>query len=87
MLFIWSYSVDSYFSYFFRCLQDKVLGQFESDYVTNRKEKIILQMSEDCLYLNIYTPVSTEKQEKLPVRKIITKPLASLMASIFDGTD
>ncbi|XP_021237603.1 fatty acyl-CoA hydrolase precursor, medium chain-like [Numida meleagris] len=24
-------------------------------------------MSEDCLYLNIYTPVSTEKQEKLPV--------------------
>jgi len=44
-------------------------------------------MSEDCLYLNIYTPVSTEKQEKLPVRKIITKPLASLMASIFDGTD
>ena len=44
-------------------------------------------MSEDCLYLNIYTPVSTEKQETLPVRKIITKPLASLMASIFDGTD
>jgi len=58
-----------------------------SDAITNRKEKVRLQMSEDCLYLNIYTPVSTEKQEKLPVRKIITKPLASLMASIFDGTD
>uniref|UniRef100_A0A8V0Y9F8 Carboxylic ester hydrolase n=1 Tax=Gallus gallus TaxID=9031 RepID=A0A8V0Y9F8_CHICK len=49
------------------CLQDKVLGQFVSDAITNRKEKVRLQMSEDCLYLNIYTPVSTEKQEKLPV--------------------
>lgn len=49
------------------CLQDKVLGQFLSDVFTNRKEKVRLQMSEDCLYLNIYTPVSTEKQEKLPV--------------------
>ncbi|XP_021237614.1 fatty acyl-CoA hydrolase precursor, medium chain-like isoform X1 [Numida meleagris] len=49
------------------CLQNKVAGQFVSDAVTNRKEKVRLQMSEDCLYLNIYTPVSTEKQEKLPV--------------------
>uniref|UniRef100_A0A8C2YDB0 Carboxylic ester hydrolase n=1 Tax=Coturnix japonica TaxID=93934 RepID=A0A8C2YDB0_COTJA len=49
------------------CLQDKVTGQFFSDVITNRKEKVLLQMSEDCLYLNIYTPVSTEKQEKLPV--------------------
>ncbi|XP_072202214.1 fatty acyl-CoA hydrolase precursor, medium chain-like [Excalfactoria chinensis] len=49
------------------CLQNKVLGQITSDLVTNRKEKVPLQMSEDCLYLNIYTPVSTEKQEKLPV--------------------
>lgn len=49
------------------CLQDKVFGQFVSDAITNRKEKVRLQMSEDCLYLNIYTPVSTEKQEKLPV--------------------
>uniref|UniRef100_A0A8C3LZG5 Carboxylic ester hydrolase n=1 Tax=Chrysolophus pictus TaxID=9089 RepID=A0A8C3LZG5_CHRPC len=49
------------------CLQDKVTGQFFSDVITNRKEKVRLQMSEDCLYLNIYTPVPTKKQEKLPV--------------------
>uniref|UniRef100_A0A669QTG4 Carboxylic ester hydrolase n=1 Tax=Phasianus colchicus TaxID=9054 RepID=A0A669QTG4_PHACC len=50
-----------------QCLQDKVTGQFFSDVITNRKEKVRLQMSEDCLYLNIYTPVPTKKQEKLPV--------------------
>ncbi|KAM9269052.1 uncharacterized protein FYN16_005515 [Cariama cristata] len=49
------------------CLQDKVQGQIFSDAITNRKEKVPLQMSEDCLYLNVYTPVSAEKQEKLPV--------------------
>ncbi|XP_076205237.1 fatty acyl-CoA hydrolase precursor, medium chain isoform X1 [Aptenodytes patagonicus] len=49
------------------CLQDKVQGQVFSDIITNRKEKVLLQVSEDCLYLNVYTPVSTEKQEKLPV--------------------
>ncbi|XP_075621628.1 fatty acyl-CoA hydrolase precursor, medium chain isoform X2 [Balearica regulorum gibbericeps] len=49
------------------CLQDKVQGQRFSDIITNRKEKVLLQVSEDCLYLNVYTPVSTEKQEKLPV--------------------
>ncbi|XP_063266810.1 fatty acyl-CoA hydrolase precursor, medium chain-like isoform X2 [Prinia subflava] len=49
------------------CLQDKVVGQYVSDVVTNRKEKVPLQVSEDCLYLNVYTPVSTGKQEKLPV--------------------
>ncbi|XP_056216589.1 fatty acyl-CoA hydrolase precursor, medium chain-like [Falco biarmicus] len=49
------------------CLQDKELGQYFSDVVTNRKENVLLQMSEDCLYLNVYTPVSTGNQEKLPV--------------------
>ncbi|XP_074737867.1 fatty acyl-CoA hydrolase precursor, medium chain isoform X2 [Strix uralensis] len=49
------------------CLQDKVQGQVFSDSITNRKEKVLLQVSEDCLYLNVYTPVSTEKKEKLPV--------------------
>ncbi|KFO60511.1 Fatty acyl-CoA hydrolase precursor, medium chain, partial [Corvus brachyrhynchos] len=49
------------------CLQDKVQGQYFSDIITNRKEKVLLQVSEDCLYLNVYTPVSTGKQEKLPV--------------------
>ncbi|XP_048814627.1 fatty acyl-CoA hydrolase precursor, medium chain-like [Lagopus muta] len=42
------------------CLQPNILEQFESDLVR-------LQVSEDCLYLNIYTPVSTKTQEKLPV--------------------
>ncbi|XP_041273042.1 fatty acyl-CoA hydrolase precursor, medium chain-like [Onychostruthus taczanowskii] len=49
------------------CLQDQVQGQLISNIATNRKEKVPLQVSEDCLYLNVYTPVSTGKQEKLPV--------------------
>ncbi|NXJ73188.1 SASB hydrolase, partial [Trogon melanurus] len=49
------------------CLQEKLLGQFTMDFFSMRKENILLQMSEDCLYLNVYTPISTEKQEKLPV--------------------
>ncbi|XP_062355841.1 fatty acyl-CoA hydrolase precursor, medium chain-like isoform X2 [Cinclus cinclus] len=49
------------------CLQDKEQGQRFSDLITNRKEKVPLQISEDCLYLNVYTPVPTGKQEKLPV--------------------
>ncbi|KAK2529922.1 hypothetical protein Q9233_006307, partial [Columba guinea] len=48
------------------CLQDKATGDWFSDVITNRKEKVHLQMAEDCLYLNVYTPVATEKQE-LPV--------------------
>ncbi|PKK25733.1 fatty acyl-CoA hydrolase precursor, medium chain, transcript variant X1 [Columba livia] len=48
------------------CLQDKATGDWFSDIITNRKEKVHLQMAEDCLYLNVYTPVATEKQE-LPV--------------------
>ncbi|NWX12532.1 SASB hydrolase, partial [Aegotheles bennettii] len=49
------------------CLQDKVQGQFFADIISTRKEKVPLQLSEDCLYLNVYTPVSAEKQELLPV--------------------
>nr|XP_054496522.1 fatty acyl-CoA hydrolase precursor, medium chain-like [Agelaius phoeniceus] len=49
------------------CLQDQVQGQDFSNMVTNRKEKVALQVSEDCLYLNVYTPVSTGEEEKLPV--------------------
>ncbi|KAL9839162.1 fatty acyl-CoA hydrolase precursor, medium chain-like isoform 2-T2 [Geothlypis trichas] len=50
-----------------RCLQDQVNGQIFSDMITNRKEKVPLQVSEDCLYLNVYTPVSAGEKEKLPV--------------------
>ncbi|KAF4799026.1 Fatty acyl-CoA hydrolase precursor, medium chain [Turdus rufiventris] len=49
------------------CLQNKEQGQMFSDMITNRKEKVHLQVSEDCLYLNVYTPVPAGKQEKLPV--------------------
>ncbi|XP_071423814.1 fatty acyl-CoA hydrolase precursor, medium chain-like [Pithys albifrons albifrons] len=48
------------------CLQDPAQGQLFSDLITNRKEKVPLQVSEDCLYLNVYTPVSAGEQ-KLPV--------------------
>ncbi|XP_065517702.1 fatty acyl-CoA hydrolase precursor, medium chain-like [Lathamus discolor] len=68
------------------CLQNKE-GQFFSDYITNRKEKVILQMSEDCLYLNVYTPISTGKQEKLPVFVWIHGGGLSLgAASSYDGS-
>ncbi|KAL6084904.1 hypothetical protein STEG23_036274 [Scotinomys teguina] len=49
------------------CSQDAVLGKMLSDLLTNRKESIPLQFSEDCLYLNIYTPADLTKSERLPV--------------------
>ena len=38
-----------------------------SDLFTNRKESISLTFSEDCLYLNIYTPADLMKRSRLPV--------------------
>ncbi len=38
-----------------------------SELFTNRKENIPLQFSEDCLYLNIYTPADLTKNSRLPV--------------------
>ena len=35
--------------------------------MTNREEKIHLEFSEDCLYLNIYTPADLTKSSRLPV--------------------
>lgn len=40
-----------------------------SDLFTNRKESIPLTFSEDCLYLNIYTPVDLRKKNRLPVSR------------------
>lgn len=50
-----------------RCSQDAVSGQVISEMITNRKENIPLKFSEDCLYLNIYTPADLSKKTRLPV--------------------
>ncbi|KAH0519274.1 Carboxylesterase 1D [Microtus ochrogaster] len=49
------------------CSQDAVGGQVLSELFTNRKENIPLHFSEDCLYLNIYTPADLTKNSQLPV--------------------
>ncbi|XP_014644062.1 PREDICTED: liver carboxylesterase 1-like [Ceratotherium simum simum] len=49
------------------CSQDPVAGQMLSDLFTNRKENITLKFSEDCLYLNIYTPADLTKKSRLLV--------------------
>uniref|UniRef100_K9ILI8 Carboxylic ester hydrolase n=1 Tax=Desmodus rotundus TaxID=9430 RepID=K9ILI8_DESRO len=49
------------------CSQDAVAGQVLSELFTNRKESIPLKFSEDCLYLNIYTPADLTKKSRLPV--------------------
>ena len=50
-----------------RCSQDPAGGQLLSALFTNRKESIPLQFSEDCLYLNIYSPPDLTKSSRLPV--------------------
>ncbi|XP_020756180.2 liver carboxylesterase-like isoform X2 [Odocoileus virginianus] len=49
------------------CSQDPVGAQLLSDLFTNRKENVSLTFSEDCLYLNIYTPADLTKRSRLPV--------------------
>lgn len=40
----------------------------------NFKEKHIpFRTSEDCLYLNVYSPAGSNKKDKLPVRKAIVQ--------------
>ncbi|KAM4800157.1 liver carboxylesterase 1-like isoform X2 [Urocitellus parryii] len=62
----WS-SVKNATSYPPMCSQDVVGAQKVSDLLTNRKENIPLQFSEDCLYLNIYTPADLTRRSSLPV--------------------
>ncbi|XP_074067390.1 liver carboxylesterase 1-like [Macrotis lagotis] len=62
----WDY-VKSTTTYPPMCAQDPVAGQLLSDLFTNRDEKVSLKMSEDCLYLNIYTPADLSKKTKLSV--------------------
>ncbi|XP_012512873.1 PREDICTED: carboxylesterase 1E-like, partial [Propithecus coquereli] len=61
----WS-SVKNTTSYPHMCPQDPVAGQVLSDLFTNRKENIAVTFSEDCLYLNIYTPADLTKKSRLP---------------------
>ncbi|MBZ3874876.1 Carboxylesterase 1D [Sciurus carolinensis] len=62
----WS-SVKNTTSYPPMCSQDAAAGQMTSDLLTNRKENVHLKFSEDCLYLNIYTPADLTKRSSLPV--------------------
>ncbi|XP_005367064.1 carboxylesterase 1D-like isoform X2 [Microtus ochrogaster] len=62
----WSF-VKNTTSYPPMCSQDAVGGQVLSELFTNRKENIPLHFSEDCLYLNIYTPADLTKNSQLPV--------------------
>ncbi|NP_001357759.1 carboxylesterase 1H precursor [Mus musculus] len=63
----WSF-VKNATSYPPMCSQDAVLGQMVNDLIINNKEKIRLRFSEDCLYLNVYTPVDLMKNtNRLPV--------------------
>ncbi|XP_043350933.1 fatty acyl-CoA hydrolase precursor, medium chain-like isoform X3 [Dermochelys coriacea] len=68
------------------CIQDPVAGQHLSDTFTNRKEKLPFQVSEDCLFLNVYTPASVEK-DMLPVMVWIHGGgLVIGAASTYDGS-
>ncbi|XP_052022413.1 carboxylesterase 1C-like isoform X1 [Apodemus sylvaticus] len=49
------------------CSQNAVAGQQLSDMFNTRKESIPLEFSEDCLYLNIYSPADLTKSSQLPV--------------------
>nr|XP_048282686.1 carboxylesterase 1F-like isoform X2 [Myodes glareolus] len=62
----WSF-VKNATSYPPMCSQDAVKGQRVNDLITNREEKIHLKFSEDCLYLNIYTPADLKRSSRLPV--------------------
>ncbi|VTJ52100.1 Hypothetical predicted protein [Marmota monax] len=59
-------SVKNTTSYPPMCSQDAVGGQVLSELFTNRKENIPFRFSEDCLYLNIYTPADLTKKSRLP---------------------
>ncbi|XP_011827325.1 PREDICTED: liver carboxylesterase 1-like [Mandrillus leucophaeus] len=81
----WSF-VKNATSYPPTCIQDPKAGQFLSDLLSNRKENISLTVSEDCLYLNIYTPADLTKKNRLPVMVwIFGGGLVVGAASTYDG--
>ncbi|XP_051025304.1 carboxylesterase 1C-like, partial [Acomys russatus] len=62
----WSF-VKNATSYPPMCSQDAVLGKMLSDMFSTQKENISLKFSEDCLYMNIYTPADLPSSSRLPV--------------------
>lgn len=61
--FIWL----SLLSPLLRCSQITGVGPVLSDVFTNQLENVPLEYSEDCLYLNIYSPADLTSKGKLPV--------------------
>lgn len=52
-----------------RCYQNPEAAQRIAELFTNRKTITPHKFSEDCLYLNIYTPADLTKNSRLPVSK------------------
>ncbi|XP_051025087.1 liver carboxylesterase 1-like [Acomys russatus] len=81
----WSF-VKNTTSYPPMCSQDPQAAQIVAEFFTNRKETIPQTLSEDCLYLNIYTPADLTKSSRLPVMVWIHGGgLVIDGASIYDG--
>ncbi|KAK7803211.1 hypothetical protein U0070_025695, partial [Myodes glareolus] len=83
----WNFVEDAT-SYLPMCSQDPVTGRIVNDLLTNRKESVPLQFSEDCLYLNIYTPADLKRSHRLPVSVMVWIHGGGLVlggASTYDG--
>ncbi|XP_064130087.1 liver carboxylesterase 1-like isoform X1 [Loxodonta africana] len=81
----WSF-VKNATSYPPMCSQDAFSEEMTWDFITNRNETIPHKFSEDCLYLNIYTPADLRRKSRLPVMVWIHG--GGLMvggASMYDG--
>ncbi|XP_076771735.1 liver carboxylesterase 1-like isoform X2 [Arvicanthis niloticus] len=70
----------------FGCSQITGVGPVLSDVFTNQLENVSLEYSEDCLYLNIYSPTDLTSKDRLPVMVWVHGGgLLSGGASTFDG--
>ncbi|XP_074067386.1 liver carboxylesterase 1-like [Macrotis lagotis] len=81
----WSY-VKNTTSYPPACTQNPVASMYFRNLYLLRNESISLRFSEDCLYLNIYTPADLTKETNLPVMVwIYGGDLRLGEASTYDG--
>ncbi|XP_028626248.1 carboxylesterase 1C-like [Grammomys surdaster] len=62
----WSFVKDA-ISYPPMCSQEASMGQLLPDMFSTKQESIPLEFSEDCLYLNIYSPAESKENSRLPV--------------------